>query len=69
MDSGTASIVLSILAGSAALIWHASRIKANVDLHGNAIGELKSRLDAHDRSINKHHGQISRLEGSSTRAK
>ncbi len=63
MDIATVSIVLSIISGAAAIIWQASTIKSSVDLHGNAIGELKRRLDAHDKSINDHHGRISRLEG------
>ena len=63
MDSATLSIVLSIVAGSASIIWQASRIKSNVDTHGNAIGELKRRLDANDKAICDHHGRISKLEG------
>jgi len=63
IDSGTVSIVISVLTGAAAIIWQASRIKANVDTHGNAIGELKRRLDANDAAITEHHGRISRLEG------
>ena len=64
MDIATVSIVLSILAGAAAVVWQASTIKSNVDTHGNAIGELKRHMDAHDKSIIDHHGRISRLEGS-----
>lgn len=56
-------LVLSVLAGAASIVWQASRIKANVDTHGNAIGELKRRLDANDKAIKEHHGRISRLEG------
>lgn len=63
MDSGTISIVLSVLFGAASIIWQASRIKASVDTHGNAIGELKRRLDANDAAIIEHHGRISKLEG------
>jgi hypothetical protein len=63
MDIATLSITLSILSGTAAIIWQASRIKANVDTHGNAIGELKRRLDANDAAISDHHGRISKLEG------
>ena len=69
MDIATASIVLSILTGAAAVVWQASTIKSSVDTHGNAIGELKRRLDAHAKSINDHHGRISRLEGGSPRQK
>ena len=67
MDIATVSIVLSVLAGAAAVVWQASTIKSSVDTHGNAIGELKRRLDAHDKSISDHHGRISRLEGGPAR--
>ena len=63
MDFETWSIALSVLTGAVGIIWQASRIKANVDTHGNAIGELKRRLDANDHAIKDHHGRISRLEG------
>ncbi|PCI54132.1 MAG: hypothetical protein COB36_10600 [Alphaproteobacteria bacterium] len=63
MDVPTWSLVISILAGAAGIIWHASRVKANVDTHGNAIGELKTKQDAQERAINNHHGRISTLEG------
>jgi hypothetical protein len=63
MDIGVWSLVLSILAAAASIIWQASRIKSNVDTHGNAIGELKAKQDAHEKAINNHHGRISTLEG------
>lgn len=63
MDVPTWSLVLSILAGAGGIIWHASRVKANVDTHGNAIGELKAKQDAHERALHDHHGRISNLEG------
>lgn len=65
MDLATAGIILSVLSGAASVVWLASRVKTTVDIHGNAIGELKRRLDAHDRAITDHHGRLSRLEGKS----
>ena len=66
MDAGILSIVISILAGSAAIIWHASKIKANVDTHGNAIGELRENINSADEKIENHHGRIAMLEGRAT---
>ena len=63
MDFQTWSIVISLLTVGAGLIWHASRIKATVDTHGNAIGEQKRKLDAHEMALHEHHGRISNLEG------
>lgn len=63
METADWYLALSVLAGAASIVWQASRIKANVDRHGNAIGELKRRLDANDMAIKEHHGRISRLEG------
>lgn len=57
------ALVVSVLTGAAGIIWHASRVKANVDTHGNAIGEMKLRQDAHEKAIKEHHGRISNLEG------
>ena len=56
-------IIAAILVSSGAIIWHGSRIKANVDMHGNAIGELKRRMDGNDNSIKDHNGRIARIEG------
>ena len=63
MDLQTISIVMSLLMCGASVVWAASKIKSTVDTHGNAIGELKRRLDAQERAITEHHGRISRLEG------
>jgi hypothetical protein len=63
MDVSTWSIVVSVLVAATSIIWQASRIKANVDTHGNAIGELKRKQDAHEQAIKEHHGRISHLEG------
>ena len=57
------AIVFSVLTAAASIVWQASRIKANVDTHGNAIGELKAKQDAHEKAIHSHHGRISTLEG------
>jgi Sec-independent protein translocase protein TatA len=57
------SLALFLIGNVAGIVWAASRIKATVDTHGNAIGELKRRMDANDRAITEHHGRISRLEG------
>lgn len=63
MDAGTVGIILSVLTGAGSITWLASQVKTTVDTHGNAIGELKRRMDAHDRAITDHHGRISKLEG------
>lgn len=65
MDGQTVALVFSIIGVAASLIFAAGRIKATVDTHGNAIGESKRRLDAHEASIKEHHGRISRIEGRS----
>ena len=54
MEHADWGLILSVLAGAASIIWQASRIKASVDTHGNAIGEMKRRMDASDKAISEH---------------
>ena len=59
----TIVLALAILSSAAGVIWKASSIKTTVDTHGNAIGEHKRRLDAHEKIMTQYHGRISHLEG------
>ena len=71
IDSGMIAVALSVIGTGIAMIFAggrlAGRIKSIIDTHGNAIGEHKIRLDAHE-SLHKDHIQkIARLEGRSFR--
>ena len=60
-------IALSIVSLAVSVVWSASRIKATVDTHGNAIGELKQKMEAHTEAIQDHHGRLARIEGERNR--
>lgn len=66
IDAGTIGIVLSLVGTGASIVWFASKVTTTVDVHGNAIGELKRKQDAHERAITDHHGRLSTLEGKGT---
>lgn len=65
MDLDQLPVLITVLSSAAAIIWQASRIKTTVDIHGNAIGEHKRRLDAHEELHKEHIKKIAKLEGAS----